>query len=88
MQHPIRHPETLSLRLPVLEGLSSMAGRWRVVNGGKELEVDTDLTGLSRSERAVVEFVLDPQITKENIFSLLDSANQKTLAHAIYKVFG
>lgn len=86
-KHPIAYPESFHLRRPVLEAAKSLKN-WNVVDGGKALEIEHDLGGLSKHERDVVEFVLDPYYTAANIFHGLDRETQQALAKAIYDIFG
>lgn len=85
--HSISDPNTFQLRRPVLDAMSALNGRWSVVNGGKDLEVDLELSNYSRHERDVIEFAINPMITAKDIFSGLDREVQKALAKAIYDIF-
>lgn len=87
-QHPISDPASFPVRQPVLEAMSSLKGRWKVVNNGQSLEVDLPLSNYSPHERDVIEFALDPHYTAKNIFHGLDPDAKKALATAIYKIFG
>jgi hypothetical protein len=87
-KHPIMSPETFSGRKLVLESMSALKGRWKVVDGGSALEVDLPLNSYSTKERAIIEFALNPQVTAENIFAGLDRNVQKKLAAALQQIYG
>lgn len=82
-RHRIDSPETFHLRRPLLDVLHP--GLCEVV--GDHLEVKFPLGDLSPHERAIVEFVINPAITAQNIFSGLDREAQKALATAIYAIY-
>lgn len=86
--HRIDHAESFALRRPVLEAMSSLAGRWRVSPDGKEIEIDLSLSDYSPKERAVIEFAINPYTTAPNIFHALDDAPRRELAKAIAALFG
>ena len=86
MRHPISSPETYPLRQPVLEQLTSLKGRWKLVEDGSALEVD--LQAMNSHERALVEFVLNPLDMRTNLFAGLDRQLQRVLAKAVFGVFG
>lgn len=85
--HQIDSPDSFHLRQPVLEAMSSLRGRWKVVEGGKALEVDLGLSDYSPHERDVIEFAINPLVTAPNIFGGLDRAVQQALATAIYQIY-
>lgn len=51
--HSISDSNNFHLRRPVLDAMSSLSGRWSVVNGGKDIEVDLPLSSYSPHERDV-----------------------------------
>jgi hypothetical protein len=87
-KHPIMSPESFKTRQPVLESMSALKGRWKVVDDGKSLEVDLPLTSYSTKERAIIEFALNPGLTAENIFAGLDRNVQKKLVAALQQIYG
>jgi hypothetical protein len=87
-RHRIDYPETFNLRQPVLAAAGSLRDRWRVVEGGKALEIDLPLTSYSPHERDVIEFAINPYTTGKNIFNKLDRDIRRALAEAIHKIFG
>jgi hypothetical protein len=87
-QHPIDFTATFTLREPVLAATGSLRNRWRVVEGGKALEIDLPLTSYSPHERDAIEFAINPYTTGQNIFNNLDPDIRRALATALYKLFG
>jgi hypothetical protein len=86
-RYTIYGPESFELRRPVLEAMSALRGRWRVVDGNT-LELDLLLDKYSKHERDVIEFAINPLQIGENIFGGLDRPVQKALATAINEIFG
>jgi len=86
-RHRIDWPESFHLREPVLRLVLGNA-RWDHDATTQTLGFDLPLSNFSSSERAIIEFALNPYMTAEKIFALLSKPVATSLADALHALFG